>query len=60
MSGAAIGLMTIAILIVWGGLIQSLLFLSEKPEVTDLPPEPLALQADDVLREREPHPTRDT
>ena len=60
MTTSAIVLLLVAAVIVWGGLITSIIFLCTHPEVTDLPDEGEALVADDVARESQPHPTRDT
>ena len=60
MSVSAILLLLVAAIVVWGGLIASIIFLSTHPEVADLPDELDAMLADDVARAAEPHPTRDT
>lgn len=38
MSTEAIILMTITLVVVWGGLIASIIFLRSKPEADDMPP----------------------
>ena len=60
MNTTAIVLLLVAAVIVWGGLLSSIVFLSRNPEVTDLPDEDAAMVADDVARADLPHPTRDT
>ncbi|MGB3885026.1 methionine/alanine import family NSS transporter small subunit [Gordonia sp. (in: high G+C Gram-positive bacteria)] len=60
MTGGAILFLIIAAVVVWGGLAASIAFLVRHPEVEELPDEPAALVRDDVVRESEPHPTRDT
>ncbi|MGB3698068.1 MAG: methionine/alanine import family NSS transporter small subunit [Gordonia sp. (in: high G+C Gram-positive bacteria)] len=60
MTATAIVLLVVAAIVVWGGLLASIVFLSTHPEVTDLPDEDAAMLADDVSRAAEPHPTRDT
>lgn len=59
MTGTAIAMMIVALLIVWGGLVASILFLRSRPEVsTDLVEDP-DLVADDSARWSQPHPDRD-
>lgn len=60
MTGTAIALLVVAAVIVWGGLLASIVFLLTHPEVADLPDEDSAMLAADVAREHEPHPMRDT
>lgn len=60
MTGGAIVFLIIAAVVVWGGLLASIIFLLRNPEVTDLPDEPAALIVDDATRTAEPHPSRDT
>ncbi|MFM9377405.1 MetS family NSS transporter small subunit [Gordonia sp. VNK21] len=60
MTGPAIALLVVAVVLVWGGLIAAVVFLNLRPEVTDLPDETDAQIADDAARESEPHPMRDT
>ena len=59
MTGTAIAMMIVAMLVVWGGLVASILFLRSRPEV---PEEQLADpdRAADDARPRLPHPDRDT
>lgn len=40
MTGIAITFLVLALVIVWGGLVASALFLARRPERTDLPAEP--------------------
>lgn len=57
MTGTAIILLVIAVGVVWGGLIVSIIFLIRNPEVVDLP------DVDEVAgaaRAAQPHPSRDT
>lgn len=58
MTATAIIMMLVAIIVVWGGLVASILYLRSKPEV-DLIEDP-DLVADDDARFHEPHPFRDT
>jgi hypothetical protein len=37
MTGVAIGLLLLALVLVWGGLIASILFLRSRPELSDYP-----------------------
>lgn len=60
MTASAILLLLVAAIVVWGGLIASITFLTTHPEVTDLPDENDAMLADDIARVGQPHPTRDT
>ncbi|GAC78085.1 Putative methionine and alanine importer, small subunit [Gordonia malaquae] len=57
MTGTAIVLFLIAIGIVWGGLITSIVFLIRNPEVADLPD---VDEVADAARAAQPHPSRDT
>ncbi|MFC0314010.1 MetS family NSS transporter small subunit [Gordonia phosphorivorans] len=60
MTGPAIALLVVAILLVWGGLVGSISFLRARAEVdpTSLPPLPDDLE--DAVRQDQPHPMRDT
>jgi hypothetical protein len=58
MTAPAVIMMIVAILVVWGGLVASILWLRSRPEV-DLLEDP-DLIADDEARLHEPHPFRDT
>lgn len=62
MTGPAIALLVVAVLLVWGGLMASVAYLRARPEVdpTLLPPLPEDTVAADELRAQQPHPTRDT
>lgn len=60
MNTAAIVMMLVAMLVVWGGLVASILYLRSRPEVTDGLHEDPDLVSEDVRREDEPHPFRDT
>ncbi|MEE3850985.1 methionine/alanine import family NSS transporter small subunit [Gordonia sp. LSe1-13] len=60
MSAGAIVMMIIAMVIVWGGLVASIVYLRMRPEKTDSPFEDPDLVADDTARSQMPHPTRDT
>ncbi|MBM7366169.1 methionine/alanine import family NSS transporter small subunit [Gordonia hydrophobica] len=60
MTATAIVLLLVAAVIVWGGLIASIVFLTTHPEVTDLADEDAVMKAEDVVRASQPHPTRDT
>lgn len=60
MTGTAITMMIVAMLVVWGGLIASILFMRSRPEVLDGPYEDPDLVGDDEARARlDPH-IRDT
>lgn len=48
MTGIAIAFLILAILIVWGGLIASVLFLRARPERADYPPGGVADHREDV------------
>ena len=58
MTAPAVIMMIVAILVVWGGLAASILYLRSRPEVDLL--EGPDLVADDEARLHEPHPFRDT
>lgn len=60
MNTAAIVMMLVAMIVVWGGLVASIVFLRNRPEVTDGLHEDPDLVTDDARRENEPHPFRDT
>ncbi|WP_132992010.1 methionine/alanine import family NSS transporter small subunit [Gordonia zhaorongruii] len=60
MTTSAIVLLVIAAVIVWGGLVASVIFLNTHPEVADLPDVDGAQHAAGQDRETQPHPTRDT
>lgn len=60
MTATAVVLLLVAAVVVWGGLIASIVFLTTHPEVADLPDEGAVLTADDIARAAQPHPTRDT
>lgn len=60
MTTTAIIMMIVAMLVVWGGLIASILFMRSRPEVRDGPYEDPDLVLDDDARSRvDPH-IRDT
>lgn len=59
MTGTAITMMLVALIIVWGGLIASILYLRSRPEVSDELLEDPDLVADDRARASLPHPDRD-
>ncbi|GAA5162091.1 methionine/alanine import family NSS transporter small subunit [Ornithinimicrobium tianjinense] len=60
MTGISIAMMIVAMIIVWGGLIASILFLRRNPEVVGGPHEDPDLVLDDEQRAHQAHPTRDT
>ncbi|GAA3953263.1 MetS family NSS transporter small subunit [Gordonia caeni] len=62
MTGPAIALLVVAVILVWGGLIASVLFIRARPEVdpASLPPLPPEADEADETRAAQPHPTRDT
>jgi len=62
MTGPAIALLIVAVLLVWGGLAMSIAFLRTRPEVSpaELPPLPEDMAAADEVRVHQPHPMRDT
>ena len=62
MSPIAIVMMVIALVIVWGGLVASIVNIRVRPEVDEalLPPEPEQMIADDDLREHDAPLHRDT
>lgn len=60
MNASAVIMMLVAMLIVWGGLIASILFLRSRPQVSDGEHEDPDLVLDDEERASLPHPTRDT
>ncbi|WP_289017311.1 methionine/alanine import family NSS transporter small subunit [uncultured Ornithinimicrobium sp.] len=60
MNTGAIVMMLVAMVVVWGGLVASILYLRNRPEVTDGLYEDPDLVSDDLRRENEPHPFRDT
>ena len=60
MTGSAIALLVVALVLVWGGLIVAIIFINRYPEVTDLPEADDAVIAADTQRAEQPHPTRDT
>ncbi|OLT21736.1 putative methionine/alanine importer small subunit [Ornithinimicrobium sp. CNJ-824] len=60
MNTGAIVMMLVAMVVVWGGLVASILYLRSRPEVTDGLHEDPDLVRDDERREHEPHPFRDT
>jgi hypothetical protein len=55
MTGIAIGFLLFALVLVWGGLIASILFLRSRTELTDYP-----VGGDDDHREDEAPAIRDT
>ncbi|GAA4753315.1 MetS family NSS transporter small subunit [Gordonia alkaliphila] len=61
MTGPAITLLIVAILLVWGGLIGSISYLRARAEVdpSTLPPLPDDV-VDEARQQQEAHPTRDT
>lgn len=62
MTGPAIALLIVALILVWGGLIASVLFIRARPEVdpATLPPLPPESDDADAVRADQPHPKRDT
>ena len=60
MSTSAILMMMLALVVVWGGLVASVLWLRARPHVTDGPDESPELLLDDDERYGQPHPMRDT
>lgn len=62
MTGPAITLLVVAVMLVWGGLVASIAYLRARPEVdpNQLPPLPEDLAAADAARADQPQPTRDT
>ncbi|MDN4477063.1 methionine/alanine import family NSS transporter small subunit [Demequina sp. SYSU T00039] len=38
MSAAAMTLMVVVMVVIWGGLVASIMFLSRRPEAADMPP----------------------
>ena len=60
MTTTAVVMMLVAMVVVWGGLIASILFLRSRPEVTDGLHEDPDMIAEDDRRAHEPHPFRDT
>ena len=60
MTTTAVVMMLVAMVVVWGGLVASILFLRSRPEVTDGLHEDPDMIAEDDLRAHEPRPFRDT
>ncbi|WP_134772922.1 methionine/alanine import family NSS transporter small subunit [Ornithinimicrobium flavum] len=60
MSTSAVVMMILALTLVWGCLIASILFLRAKPLAHDTPYEDPDLVRDDETREHLPRPMRDT
>lgn len=60
MSTPAILMMLLAMVVVWGGLIASVLYLRARPHVTDGPEERPELLREVEERYRQPRPMRDT
>lgn len=60
MSTPAVVMMILALTLVWGGLIASILFMRSKPHAYDTPFEDPDLVINDERREHLPHPMRDT
>jgi hypothetical protein len=60
MSTSAVVMMILALTLVWGGLVASILFLRSRPLAHDTPYEDPDLLADDEAREHLPRPMRDT
>lgn len=58
MNTAAILMMILALALVWGGLVASILFLRSRPETAGA--EDPDLVGQDDVRAARPHPTRDT
>lgn len=60
MSATAVVMMIVAMVVIWGGLVAAVVFLRNRPEVTDgLLEDPDMVREDDE-RLSQPHPTRDT
>lgn len=60
MGASAVVMMIVAMVVVWGGLIASILFLRSRPKVVGGPYEDPDMVHEDDVRSHEPHPTRDT
>lgn len=56
MNTSAVVMMVVSILLVWGGLIASILFMRAHPRVSVEDPD---LEPGDDGRPKQPHPTRD-
>ena len=59
MTGSAVMMMIVAMVVVWGGLIASILFLRARPKVDNGLLEDPDMVREDTARLHEPHPTRD-
>ena len=59
MTGTAILMMIVAMIVVWGGLIASILYLRARPEVDNGVLEDPDMVREDSARLGQPHPTRD-
>lgn len=59
MTGNAVTMMLVAMFIVWGGLIASILFLRSRPKVDDSILEDPDMVREDTARLQEPHPGRE-
>ncbi|SOC51591.1 methionine/alanine import family NSS transporter small subunit [Ornithinimicrobium cerasi] len=60
MTTPAVIMMIVAIVVVWGGLAASILYLRNKPELTEGEIEDPDMVRQDTERLHEPHPFRDT
>lgn len=59
MTGTAITMMIVSMVVLWGGLIAAILFLRSRPEVhNDILEDPDMIR-EDTERLSQPHPTRD-
>lgn len=59
MTGTAVTMMIVAMVVVWGGLVASILFLRARPEVGEELLEDPDMVRDDTARLSQPHPYRD-
>ncbi len=59
MTGTAVLMMIVAMVVVWGGLIASILYLRARPEVDNGVLEDPDMVREDTERLSQPHPTRD-
>lgn len=59
MTGTAVAMMLVAMAVVWGGLVASILFLRSRPQVDESLLEDPDMVREDTARLQEPHPTRD-
>ncbi len=60
MTTLSVAMMIFAMVVVWGGLIASILYLRSRPEVIGGPHEDPDLVRQDEDRSHQPHPFKDT